>query len=151
MGQEFWLQFKTNKKKVQDYLLSRNFPVDESDKNTIITSEITKTCCWLNWKDTKLEIGSQSHLIQSEWCAAITDRLYELFKADRTGADSTGWWKKGERPGKPFCMQLEKDVKYKLPIEQTQHYEKLQQLYVEEAKRLLPFENKDLHSKQMEE
>jgi hypothetical protein len=141
MGQERWLQFKTNKKKVSDYLNSLNFPKDESDNKTIIiASNKTKTDCWLSWHGARLEIASQVFDDQSAWCSAISNRLHELFTADRAGTDSTGWWKKGEFPRKPFGLQIEhwKKSKNKTLVKEAEELEKLQKLFIKEAKRLLP-------------
>ena len=139
MGQERWLQFKTNKKKVSDYLNSLNFPKDESDNKTfIIASAKTKTDCWVSWHGSRLEIASQVFGEQSAWCSAISNRLHELFKADRAGADSTGWWKKGEFPGKPFHMEVKWGESHNKRFREAIEYKKLQKLYIKEAKRLLP-------------
>jgi len=142
MGQEYWVRFK-NKKKVNDYLQARGFPKDRNfPKTLIIASEATKTDCWLTWKGTKLKIASQVFVDQSAWCAAIADRLIEMFQCERVGADSTGWWKKGEIIGKPFSISIEglrDDARFEKDVK---NYKIEQKLFIKEAKRLLPQEEK---------
>jgi hypothetical protein len=143
MGQAYWLKFKTNKKRVSLYLDQLRFPKDENFKKTIIiASDKTKTDCWLTWHGTKLEIASQIFEDQSAWCAAIANRLHEMFIADRAGSDSTEWWPRGEFPNKPFSFSLLPFEKYPLYAVEEQetflHYKKLQRLFIKEAKRLLP-------------
>ena len=58
----------------------------------------------------------------------------------RVGADSTGWWEEREDNGigEPFHFQIEgfsKDDRFKKEVVE---FKKLQELYIAEAKRLLP-------------
>ena len=140
MGQEYLVRYKTNRDEVKKYLLARKFPVDESDKKTlIIASEDGKVDCWLSWRGMTLEIASQIFDTQSAWCATIANRLIDLFPCDRVGSDSSGWWDIGERPGKPFSftMKIFKENK-----EEIKRYKKLQCLFIKEGLRLLPDKEK---------
>jgi hypothetical protein len=138
MGQEYWMQYKTDRKKVEAYLKSLGFPKDSHDKKTlIIASEKGKVDCWLSWHGTQLDIASQIFDDQSAWCAAICRRLHELFPCDRFGADSTGWWDGVTPPHRPFYYTLRIFNKIAFP-EEAKDTEKRQRLFIKEAKRLLP-------------
>ena len=138
MGQSYWVQYKTDRKKVKAYLEARRFPIDTSDNKTlIIASEKGGVDCWLSWHGTRLDIASQIFDDQSAWCAAIARRLNELFPCDKFGSDSTGWWEGKTPPHRPFYFTLKmyKRMQEKKAVKDT---EKRQRLFIAEAKRLLP-------------
>jgi hypothetical protein len=133
--QEFWVQYKTDRKKVRSYLSARNFPKDRDNKTLIIESKKGGVDCWLSWHGSRLDIASQIFDDQSAWCAAITRRLNELFPCDKFGADSTGWWDGKTPPHRPFYFTIKM---FKRLSKEVKNYKSKQRLFIKEAKRLLP-------------
>lgn len=140
MGQEYWMKYKTDRKKVETYLIAQGLPKD--GKDLIIKSEKGGVDCWLSWHGTRLDIASQIFDDQSAWCAAIARRLHELFPCDKFGADSSGWWEEGSKPHRPFYFSMKcfkqimrRHAQYAATVKA---YEKSQRLFIKEAKRLLP-------------
>lgn len=140
MGQSYLMKYKTNKNQVKKYLESRDFPKDSNDPKTILI-EYPKggVDCWLSWQGSTLEIASQVFDDQSAWCAAIARRLHKLFLCDCFGADSTGWWKKGAIPHRPFYFTIRSLTSVSAEKE-LKAYKNLQRRFVNAAKRFLPYE-----------
>ena len=53
MVQEYWMKYKTDRKKVETYLIAQGLPKD--GKDLIIKSEKGGVDCWLSWHGTRLD------------------------------------------------------------------------------------------------